>query len=118
MSANLEEVTVSGTNFPNFLALPVKQSIGGVPVNVAIEEVHEDTLEITQHPIETGAPITDHSYNRPTQVMLRCGWSNSDLSALQAIVGGFVAGSVMSVSDYVTGIYSKLLSIQKSRASR
>lgn len=115
MSANLQEITVSATNFPNFLALPVKQSIGGLPVNVSIEEIHEDKLEISQHPVEAGAAIADHSFKFPTVVTLTCGWSNSDLAALKTIVGGFVAGSVMSVSDYVSGVYSKLVSLQQSR---
>ncbi|HEY7996671.1 MAG TPA: hypothetical protein VIE14_07365, partial [Steroidobacteraceae bacterium] len=115
MSSNLQEITVSATNFPNFLALPVKTNIGGIDVNVAVEEVHSDTLELTEHPVETGAAITDHSYRRPSEIVLRCGWSNSDPSALKAIASGLVAGSVMSVSSYVTGIYSRLLKLQQSR---
>jgi|HubBroStandDraft_4_1064222.scaffolds.fasta_scaffold01923_6 hypothetical protein len=116
MSANLAEVTVTGSSFPNVFAFPVSQNIGGVPVQVSIEETHDDILEVTEHPVETGAAITDHSYSKPSELLLRCGWSNSSIDALSAIVSGYTAGSVMSVHDYVSGVYSQLLNLQQSRA--
>lgn len=49
------------------------------PINaqVTIEEVSQDELEITEHPIEQGSPISDHAYKRPAEVIIRCAWSNS-----------------------------------------
>jgi hypothetical protein len=46
---------------------------------VTIDEDHEDDLEITQHPVETGAAITDHAYKKPSEVRVRVGWSNAYL---------------------------------------
>lgn len=42
-----------------------------------IEEVSRDTLEITDHPVEQGAKISDHAYNKPREVTLRWSWSNT-----------------------------------------
>jgi hypothetical protein len=36
-----------------------------------IEEVGSDELEITQHPVQTGAAITDHAYRKPSTVTVR-----------------------------------------------
>jgi hypothetical protein len=43
---------------------------------VTIEEDADDVLEITQHPVEQGAAITDHAYKRPAEVRMRLGWSD------------------------------------------
>lgn len=115
MAANLEEVIVSARTFPNVLALPISGRIGDLEIQTTIEAVHTDTLEATEHPVEDGAAITDHSYKRPAEVVLRCGWSNASLKALLGIVTGFFRGGTMSKSDYVSGIYSQLLRLQESR---
>lgn len=115
MAANLEEVIVTARTFPNALALPVSAMIGELEVQTNLEEIHTDTLEITRHPIEAGASITDHSYKKPAELMLHCGWSNSSLKALLGIVTGFFAGGTMTKADYVSGIYSQLLKLQESR---
>lgn len=53
------------------------RSIGTIVPEVTIEEQGRDDLEITRHPIETGAPITDHAFKLPAEVIVRCGWSES-----------------------------------------
>jgi hypothetical protein len=42
-----------------------------------IEEHHLDQMELTEHPVEIGAPIADHAYKRPAEVTLNLAWSNS-----------------------------------------
>lgn len=42
-----------------------------------IDEQHMDDMEVTQHPIETGAPMTDHAYMRPSHLKMVLMWSNS-----------------------------------------
>ena len=44
---------------------------------VTIEESHHDELEVTEHPIAQGAPITDHAFKRPAELTVRIGWSES-----------------------------------------
>lgn len=53
------------------------RQIGTVIPECVIEEHIRDDLEITRHPIETGAAITDHSFKHPSEVVVRCGWSDS-----------------------------------------
>jgi hypothetical protein len=87
--------------------------------------------------VEVGAQITDHSFKRPMELVLRCGWSDSSLNALIGAVGNVVnalgggsvggalggtisssgtfTGGAMRASDYVAGIYSQLLQLQESR---
>lgn len=107
-----------------------------------VEEVHNDELEITEHPIEQGAAISDHAYKKPSEVVIRCGWSNSPSSAgslvsqavgVGATLGGGVgraigilasasqtlnaAQSLLKGNDQnqVKDIYDRLLAIQVSR---
>ena len=105
---------------------------------VTIEELHRDDMEITSHPVELGAPISDHAFMRPAEVVIRCAWSNSPTKAPSlagAAVGvlgnqipvlnaaGAVASTVTGVSSILNGsaetqvqaIYRKLLALQQSR---
>ena len=58
-----------------------KGLIGAISVSVTLEEAYNDTLAVTEHPVEVNAAITDHSYRRPSEVVMRCGWSNADYAA-------------------------------------
>lgn len=60
----------------------MSRSVGGFVANVTLEEDHNDELEISDHPVEYGASITDHAFVRPPSVVITCGWSNSSLAAL------------------------------------
>jgi hypothetical protein len=50
---------------------------------VWIEEQHEDTMTITDHPVESGSPITDHAFARPVSVTIRLGWSGEEMPQIQ-----------------------------------
>jgi hypothetical protein len=115
MSANLEEVVVSARTFANVFALPISGMIGDIEIQTTLEEIHSDTLHVTEHPIQSGAAISDHSYKKPSEVVLRCGWSNASLKALLGMVTGFFGGGTMSKADYVSGLYSQLLKLQEAR---
>jgi hypothetical protein len=43
------------------------RKIGVIIPDVVVSEKHSDTLEITEHPVETGAAISDHAYKRPAK---------------------------------------------------
>lgn len=101
----------------DILTLTPKGVIGGIEVQAIIEEVHNDSLMITEHPVQGGlyATITDHAIKRPAELILRCGWSNSSMSSLLGSADAFFTGGGLSASDYVSGIYSQLLALQESR---
>lgn len=137
-----------------FGAIMVKPRRGFFPFNdegealapliaqAVVEEILSDELEITEHPIEQGAAISDHAFKRPSEVVIRCGWSNSPSSAgslisqavgIGATLGGGIgqaigiiasapqtvdaAQSILKGNDQgqVKAIYDRLLSIQTSR---
>lgn len=80
----------------------LQRNIGGFVADVTIEEDSTDELEITQHPVERGAAVTDHSFKKPSVVVITAGWSNSSLSAL-------------GDPFYVQSVYAQLLQLQNSR---
>lgn len=98
----------------DILNITPRGNIGGIEIHATIEEIYTDTLQSTMHPVERGAPITDHAFKRPSEIVIRCGWSNSGLEAFASMVQAIFSGE-MSASDYVGGVYSKLLALQESR---
>lgn len=99
----------------DYITLSPQSSIGGIEIQASLEEVHTDTLQITEHPVERGAAITDHSFKRPAEVVLRCGWSNSSTSALLGAASALFDGGSLAGSSYVDNVYSQLLALQESR---
>jgi len=81
------------------------RAINTIVAMVTIEEDHDDELVITEHPVEFGAAITDHSYKRPSEVRVRIGWSQS---------GGVSRMGDFQVIDVKTK-YEELLALQNSR---
>ena len=99
----------------DFLQLTPKGNIGGVEIAATLREIYTDTVQSTMHPVELGAPITDHAFRRPSEVVLQCGWSNSGLESFFAAAAAFFESGELSGMDYVGGVYSKLLALQESR---
>jgi len=80
---------------------PHSRSIGGILAQVTIDEQAEDDVQITEHPVEQGAPISDHAFKRPATLTVRAGWSASGKAPGQ--------GNDLSAE---TGVYGLLLSWQ------
>lgn len=77
-----------------------QRNLAGIIIpDCIVEEVGRDELEITEHPVEQGASITDHAYKRPREVTLRWSWTNSGRS-----------------DTYVKEVYNSLLGLQASLA--
>ena len=60
---------------------------------------HEKSLTITEHPVEEGASITDHSYVNPNRVSLDIGMSDVHYSLVD---GQFEQGFSRSISAFDT----------------
>ena len=139
MSAIISELVGIGASvLSNVLTvIPQGQFIpaGGGTINIpaTFEETMTDLVTVTDHPVEAGAQISDHAYYRPAELTMHCGWSNSSSFSLQSAAsslfsgGGIssfastifgqnppVSGGGMTVSDFVSGIYSQLLALQQS----
>lgn len=51
--------------------------VGGLQFAVTLEEQHEDSVTITEHPVEQGAAINDHAYVNPATLTVRAGVSDT-----------------------------------------
>ncbi|SPP31645.1 hypothetical protein ARAF_0787 [Arsenophonus endosymbiont of Aleurodicus floccissimus] len=87
------------------------RKIGLLVPDVIISEKSQDTLKITEHPIELGAEIADHAYKRPAEVMMEVGFSSggSLLDFWDTAKVGIRAG--LSAQE----IYQQILALQASR---
>lgn len=75
-----------------------------IPVTVVAER-HQDTLRITQHPVEKGAVIADHAIKEPATLTLEYRWSESGSSLL---LNGNVNADVKTPAE----VYEQLLALQ------
>ncbi len=85
--------------------------IGLIIPSVVISEKHSDTLEITEHPVETGAPVSDHAYKRPSEVVMEIGFSGG--GSLLDFVDTSSLGLTLGLSPRET--YQQILDLQASR---
>ncbi|MGC4125014.1 phage baseplate protein [Enterobacter sp.] len=87
------------------------KGVGLIVPDVVVSEKHSDVLEITRHPVEVGAAVSDHAYRQPSDVIMECGFS-----------GG---GSLVDFSDTTNiglraslspkEMYQNILDLQASR---
>lgn len=124
MTAVLGFVTAALQYGVDSILVKPKRSIGSFTAQVVVEETHVDELEITDHPVEQGATVSDHAWKRPAEVTIIAGWSNSP--SVAGLFSGAVAGlqgTIQGVQSIITGnspsqvrdIYAKLLELQASR---
>lgn len=90
----------------NVLIRPYR-AIGMIIPQVVISEMSQDEIAITAHPVEQGAPISDHAFKMPAQLIMRCGWSNSARAALP--------GQLFGAGSLVNQVYQALLDLQAIR---
>jgi hypothetical protein len=84
---------------------------------VTVKEDPIDELEITRHPVEYGASMTDHSFKLQAQLVLEVGWSNSGFQALanDVLAGASLLTGGGGTFNYAKKVYNQLLAIQLSR---
>lgn len=80
------------------LIAPSTRAIGFIIPEVTLREVNRDDMLVTDHPVETGAAISDHAFMRPKEIELTVGWSEC--------TGG---------TAYVALVYQAILALQASR---
>jgi hypothetical protein len=75
---------------------------GTIIPDVTIEENFSDRLSVTEHPIATGVPLTDHAFRYPRTVVMKLGFTNAN--PVGAVVGGIVSGLTASEGDLGAGL--------------
>lgn len=95
--------------------LRTARAIGSIIPDVVVEENHSDSLVMTEHPVERGAPITDHAYRRPSEVTLHCSFQVGGLLGLvSSVVTALQSGTLDGLSQ-ASAVYNELLALQRSR---
>lgn len=99
----MSTVITAGTTYREERAAPpLSWSLGGMKFDAWLYLVHNNSLTITQHPVETGATITDHSFVNPKRFSFSVGMTD--------VVGGLQGSQSRSVNAY-----NKLVEMQNSR---
>lgn len=75
----------------------VKTNIGGWFFDAFLSMAHTSKLHITEHPVQTGAAITDHAYLEPRELTIEVGMSDA---AQSKIPGQFSGSWSRSVKAY------------------
>ncbi len=99
-------VATGASFFPTAVS---SRSIGSIKANVTFEESHEDTLTVTDHPVEQGATISDHAFLNPVTVEIYIGFTPP--GAFAAALNLLTTGGV----PYLNQIYQNVLALQKNR---
>lgn len=60
--------------------MAVIRSIGDIIPDVVVEETHSDEMEVTQHPVQQGASISDHAYKKPATLKMSLMFGKNDIS--------------------------------------
>ncbi|NRN30597.1 phage baseplate protein [Photorhabdus heterorhabditis] len=79
--------------------------------SVVISEKHTDALEITEHPVEIGAAVSDHAYKKPSEITMELGFAGG--GSLLDFVDTSKIGLSMGLSPKET--YRKILDLQELR---
>lgn len=96
-----EQVAIRTDRFINAFAATGAAPEGSIIyATVVVEETGLDELQITEHPVERSAAVTDHAFRRPSQLSMTAGWSAGDAAA---------AGD----QNYLSGLYKRLLALQE-----
>lgn len=85
------------------------RTIGSIKADVTFEERHEDTLTITDHPVEQGSVISDHAYLNPVTVEIKIGFRPK--TGVMAAINLLTSGGV----PYLNQVYQNVLNLQKNR---
>lgn len=87
------------------------RKIGLIIPDVVVSEKHTDTLEVTEHPVEIGAPMADHAYKRPSELTMEVGFAGG--GSLLDLLDTSSVGITLGTSPQET--YQKILDLQASR---
>jgi hypothetical protein len=84
---------------PYALISSTTRAIGTIIPDIVTEELNRDESVITDHPVDTGTAISDHVFDLPSQVEMRCGFSNS----------------TAQTEGYVQAVYQEFLALRATR---
>ncbi|MBG6243107.1 MAG: hypothetical protein EKE20_15395 [Candidatus Symbiopectobacterium sp. Dall1.0] len=87
------------------------RKIGLIVPSVVVSEKHSDRLEITEHPVEVGAEVSDHAYKCAAEVVVQVGFAGG--GSLLDFAHKLTATNLTGLSPRET--YQALLKLQSDR---
>lgn len=78
-------------------------SIGGITLDAAIEEKHDYSATITDHPIEAGGFVTDHVFETPRMVQVTGEITDSPVTVFSILNG--LSSRRMEAKDQLVALY-------------
>lgn len=84
-------------NEPIAALVYLKTNIGGWFFDAILRSTHTSRLEITQHPVQVGAALTDHAFLQPKELSMEIGMSDT---ATSLVPGQFTGGWSRSVQAF------------------
>ena len=88
---------------------PVKGQVGFVQFDCTLSERHSDEAEITEHPVELGANVSDHIRKLPASIELNGMVTNTPIVFLASLFAESpVITDFLSKSDRVEAAYAEL----------
>ncbi|WP_315313137.1 phage baseplate protein [Pantoea vagans] len=87
------------------------RKIGLIVPDVVVSEKHSDTLEITEHPVEDKAPVADHAFRRPSDLVMEVGFAGG--GSLLDLLDTSSIGVSLGLSP--KEVYQELIDLQRSR---
>lgn len=104
---------IFGTNADSYIVASSGQEV--LP-NLVLREEHHEEVRVTEQPVEIGAAITDHSFNMPSKLNLKYGWSNA---SIKGMIGNFSGGLSRGIRNFGEGycfkIYNQLHALKMNR---
>lgn len=70
---------------PQPATIRTARRIGDIQATITVDEAGSDELEMTQHPVQRGAAITDHAYVKPSTLNIRAMFAESEDATLEEI---------------------------------
>lgn len=89
----------------SLISISPRRKWGDILVTVVTNESSADTLEITKHPVQRGATISDHAYKNPVTLSVQAYFKDNAISAITSLFS-FGGASPLEV------IYQSLLKLQ------
>ncbi|MBC8947228.1 phage baseplate protein [Xenorhabdus indica] len=86
------------------------RKIGMIVPSVVISEKHHDSAEITEHPVQRGAAISDHAYDKPSEVTMELGFAGGG-----SLIDIFDLGESGSLGSSPKAVYQQLLALKASK---
>lgn len=114
-------VFTAGAAAASATSRPRRVMLDSLEVDATLSEVVSSASELTQHPIETGATVSDHVIERPREYRMEGVITNAPLSVSDRLDAGRIAWADLSSSspagtgNKVDGAYSLLEQMKASR---